>query len=61
MGLNLIFDKDNADLTGIAKITKLQDRIYVSDIIQSSLFEVNEKGTKDAVASSTGSITQNIY
>ena len=61
MGLNLIFDKENADLSGIAKMTYFKDRIYVSDIIQRVLVEVSENGSSYALPSSVGSNAQNIY
>ena len=45
MGINLVFDDKNADLTGIANHLVPHERIFLSEIVQSAWIDVSEDGT----------------
>jgi len=50
LGMELAFDKDRADFTGITKSTREEDRIYITQIQHKAVIEVNEAGTEAAAA-----------
>ncbi len=50
MGLNLPFDSDKADFSGVTGSSAETDRIHISQAEHKALIEVNEKGTEAAAA-----------
>ena len=46
MGVKQVFDKHKADLTGMSNFSVPEHRLYISDVVQHALIEVDEKGTK---------------
>ena len=54
IGMNLAFDKDNADFTEIADTTNPDDRLFISQVLQKTFVEVNEEGTEAAAVTAVG-------
>ena len=50
LGMELAFDKDHADFTGITESTREEDRIHITQIQHKAVIEVNEAGTEAAAA-----------
>jgi len=50
LGMQLAFDKDRADFTGITESTREEDRIHITQIQHKAVIEVNEAGTEAAAA-----------
>jgi serpin B len=52
LGAAAVFDRDQADLTGIANLRPLEN-LFVSDVVHQSFISVDEKGTEAAAATAT--------
>ena len=50
MGAKLPFDREHADFTGIAKHTRPEDRLVVSNVFHQAFIKVDEEGTEAAAA-----------
>lgn len=50
MGMALAFDRDRADLTGIAKPSDPRERLHVAKVFHKAFVKVDEKGTEAAAA-----------
>jgi serpin B len=50
LGMQQAFDREKADLTGIAALTDQQDRLFVGEVVHKAFVKVDEKGTEAAAA-----------
>ena len=50
LGIKQAFDREHADLTGIAALTDQKDRLYLGEVVHKAFVKVDEKGTEAAAA-----------
>jgi len=56
LGVKSMFNPQEADFTGIPKVVKDGEGLYVSKAVQKAFIEVNEEGSEAAAATGTFSI-----
>jgi serpin B len=50
LGMQLAFDREKADFTGIANPPKREDRLFIGNVFHKAFVKVDEKGTEAAAA-----------
>jgi serpin B len=54
LGMPLAFDRERADLTGIANPPRRDERLFLSEVFHKAFVRVDEKGTEAAAATAGG-------
>ncbi len=56
LGMKQAFDASTADFTGIASLTDLKDRLFISEVLHKAFVKVDEKGTEAAAATAVAAV-----